>query len=129
MIPAAAAIVVLQAIVVVAAAVLHRHDVLGDDDGGEEPPVCGGGSGERRAFPVDNISRLPTVLYSNAARLDAQLGRNFFAAAGDPLAAAFGWRRRRAAGFRFVERLLHPVLHVVGQPGGQRARVQLVELD
>lgn len=83
-----AAVVVLQAIVAVAAAT-YRHDVVGDNDGGEKP-VCGGGSGERRAFAVDNISRLPTVLYSNAAWINAQLGGNFVAA-GDPLAATFGW--------------------------------------
>jgi len=86
-IPAAA--VVVQAIVVVTAAMLHRYDgVVGDNDGGEVS-VCGGGSGERWAFAVDNISRLPTVLYSNATRFDAQLGGNFVAA-GDPLAATFG---------------------------------------
>lgn len=102
---------------IVVGAVVHEHHVVGDGDGG------GGGRSGEQAIVVDNTSGSPTVLYSNARWVAAALGL-----VAESL-AALGWRRGRAAVLRPRQRRWHPVLHVVGQPGGQRARVQLVELD
>lgn len=110
-------------VVVVAAMMMHHHDVVGDGDEGS----VGGDANGRQTIAVNNTDGSPVVLYSNAARLAAWLGD--LVGAVDSLAAALRWRWRGTAILRLVQRRLHPVLHVVGQPGGQRARVQLVKLD
>lgn len=107
-------------LVVVVAVTMHHYDVVAD--AGDEGFSAGDTNG-RQTIAVINTDGSPAVLYSNAARLGDLVS------AVDSLTAALGRRWRGTAVLRLVYWWLHPVLHVVGQPRGQRARVQLVKLD
>lgn len=110
-------------VIVVAATMMHHHDVVGDGDEGS----VGGDANGRQTIAVNNTDGSLAILYSNAARFATRLGN--LVGAVHSLTAALRRRWRGTAILWLVKWRLHPVLHVVGQPGGQRTRVQLVKLD